>query len=150
MAGRLDGKVALISGGAICLALFLLMSSTVARGEDGQDSSKQIDCSRGDWDDVVYCAAQDAAREEERLNVLVNELRPTFDDDLRAKFDEFQQEWLGYRERRCLFERAYFGIASGTRRQEIGFDCMRAMTEEWLSELRGLSSGVTCWGICEG
>ena len=260
------GKLTTLATTISCLALFLLMNSTVARGEDGQDSSEQIDCSGGgEWKDMVYCAAQAAAREEEKLNVLINELRPTFsdavradfdelqqewlrygerrclferaysgigsgttrqmvywscmgrmtverimglksmssrlaherdrqdspeqiycittgkreetadcaaqeaageeerlkvlinelrptfDDDLRAEFDEFQQEWLDYRERRCLFwERAYSGIGSGTRRQEIGFDCMRAMTEEWLSELRGLSSGATCWGICEG
>ena len=63
-----------------------------------------------------------------------------FGDDLRAEFDELQQLWLNYRERRCLWERAYFRIGSGTMRRKMYFSCMRAMTVIWISDLKACAA----------
>ena len=135
-----------------------LMSRRHAHEKERQDGSEQIYCTTtAKWEKAVDCAAQEAAREEETLNVLIEELRPTLGDAVRAEFDKLQQRWQHYRDHRCrLWERADVGVVSETRRQRMYFDCMRTMTEIWAADFKGLRSarckdqGMLGSSMCEG
>ena len=159
------GKLTTLTTTISCLALFLLMNSTVARGEDGQDSREQIDCSGGGYTrsplwtssrfiilspeqidcsegghtqrEMNTCAAREASHEQEKLCALVNEVCTTLGCPELA---QIQQLWLEYQERHCKWR--YERFAGGSIAPLIYFSCVASMTEERISRLKYM--------LCEG
>lgn len=123
--GKSDMKVTALKAVALLMPLFAVTAPALAQDVDCNSPQNTVE--------MRFCASEDFAAADKRLNKAYRTLTRRLDADPLAILKTSQRAWIGFRDAECEFQ-AYW-TKGGTASPQVGTLCMAIMTEARVQQL---------------
>lgn len=118
-----------------CLLSATLLVSTIAYGEESQQSHEACMENAVSTADMVACISEEFEREDQRLNDNYQELRNQLSDSRQEQLLTAQRAWIAYKDANCDF---YADPEGGTLARVSANSCVLTETTDRADELESL------------